>query len=138
MPPSYSNEIEYLEKLLEKGVNGTAKHWIRHLIQNPHEIKFDLLAGTRRGQAKKWDKMTICILEAWRNRGFFTLFCNGMRGNFCAHNVITVSPPDALLHHWNDWSWTVDWDAGLNTAQIQLVLSPHWRGTDFSSIIMTA
>ena len=127
MPPSYSKEIEYLENLLEKGINGTAKYWIKHLIQNPHEIKFGLLTGTRRGQAKKWDKMTICILEAWRNRGFFTLFLDGRKDNCSPRNLMIVSQPDAILHHWDDRSWTVDWDLELNAAQVQLVLNPHWR-----------
>ena len=126
MPPSYSKEIEYLENLLEKGINGTAKFWIEHLIQNPHEINFDLLAGTRRGQAETWDKMTNSIVEAWRYKRFI-LFADGRRGHCFAPNLKMVSPDDALLNHWDDRSWAVDWDAELNAAQIQLVLNPHWR-----------
>ena len=127
MPPSYSKEIEYLEKLLEKGVNGTAKYWIEHLIQNPHEIKFGLLTGTPSGQERAWCETTFSILEAWRKQPFLVLFLDGRKDNCSPRNLMMVSPPDALLHHWNDRSWTVDWDLELNAAQVQLVLNPHWR-----------
>jgi len=123
MSRSYQRKLEYLEKLLEKGVNATAKHWIQYFIKNPHEIEFELLTSRNAGV---WFAKTPAILQKWNNQGMFVQFLDGNTGNCSPLNLRMTSLP-VILNHWDDEHWRTDWDLELNVSEIQLVLNPNWR-----------